>query len=185
MKILFVTTNKHKFKEASAVLQNFSVELEQLDQEYEENHDSSLEEIVRSAAKKLADELNQPVVIEDTGLFFEAYNNFPGALPKFVFNSLGYEGILKLLEGKNRNASFKTIVGFCRPEQESVLFEGIMKGKIILEVKNIDKDVMPYDRFFVPEGKDKTVSEMTLEEKNKLSQRAKAFEEFGKYIDNK
>lgn len=80
MKIEFITTNKHKFQEVQDILKDFPIELEQLDMEYEENHDAGIEDIARDAAKKLANELNRQIVLEDTGLFFEAYDGFPGAL---------------------------------------------------------------------------------------------------------
>ncbi|MBT4277911.1 XTP/dITP diphosphatase [Candidatus Falkowbacteria bacterium] len=182
MKIVFVTTNKHKFQEVRDVLKDYPVELEQLDMEYEENHDDQIEDIARDAVKKLANELNKPVILEDTGLFFEAYDGFPGALPKFVYNTLGYKGIFKLLENEKRDAYFKTVAAYCKPGEEAVLFEGVMKGVITEKVYNQDKDAMPYDRIFIPEGKTKTISEMSLEEKNSFSQRAKAFKEFGEYI---
>ncbi len=182
MKITFITTNKHKFKEAQDILKDYPVELEQLDMDYEENHDESIEEIARGAAKKLADKLNRPVVLEDTGLFFEAYNNFPGALPKFVINSIGFKGIFKLLGGESRKAYFKTVAAFCEPGSEPILFEGIMKGEITKKIYNENKDEMPYDKIFIPEGKNKTISEMTLEEKNSFSQRSKAFKKFGAHL---
>lgn len=152
--------------------------------EYEENHDVSLEEIAGSAAKKLADTLNKPVVVEDTGLFFAAYDNFPGALPKLVFETLGYKGIFKLLAGKTKAAYFKTVAAFCQPGAPPVLFEGVMPGEITQEVHNKDKDVMPYDRIFIPAGETKTISGMSLAKKNTFSQRGKAFRKFGKYIKN-
>ncbi|MBU4466720.1 RdgB/HAM1 family non-canonical purine NTP pyrophosphatase [Patescibacteria group bacterium] len=182
MIITFVTTNKHKFREVKGILKDFPFELEQLDMEYEENHDSEIEDIAGSAARKLAKELKKPIIVEDTGLFFEAYDGFPGALPKFIFKALGYKGILKLLEDEGRGAYFKTIVAYCEPGKEPVLFEGIMKGAITKEVYNLEKDEMPYDKIFVPESKTKTISDMSLEEKNSLSQRAEAFLKFGKYI---
>ena len=183
MKIYFVTTNKHKFEEVKDILKDYPIELEHLNLEYSEDHDQSMDIIAKIAVKKLANELQKPIVLEDTGLFFEAYNNFPGALPKFVFNTLGYKGILKLLEKESRKAYFKTVAGFCEPGKEPILFEGIMKGEITKEVHNESKDVMPYDKIFVPEGKSKTISDMSLEEKNKFSQRAQAFRKFGEYID--
>ena len=150
--------------------------------DYEENHDEKLEEIARGAAKKLADKLNKSVVLEDTGLFFEAYNNFPGALPKFVINSIGFRGIFKLLDGESREAYFKTVAAFCETGSEPIFFEGIMKGEITEKIYNENKDEMPYDKIFIPKGKNKIISEMTLEEKNSFSQRAKAFRKFGEYI---
>lgn len=182
MNIAFITTNKHKFQEVEKILREFPVQLEHINMEYDENHDDGIEEIAKSAAKKLADELNRKVILEDTGLFFEAYNNFPGALPKFVFNSIGFKGIFKLLEGESRDAQFKTVAAFCEPGQQSVLFVGTMKGIIANTVHNQDADVMPYDKIFIPEGKTKPISTMTTDEKNKFSQRAEAFLKFGNFI---
>ena len=181
-KIYFVTTNKHKVQEVKEILKGYALEIEQLNEEYAENHDESLEKIVENAVKELARKLEKPVVIEDTGLFFEAYAGFPGALPKFVFNSLGFQGIFKLLQGENRKAYFKTVVGFCEPGQEPVLFSAKMEGEITEEVFDKDKDLMPYDHIFQPEGKTKTISGMSLKEKNEFSQRAKAFRKFGDYM---
>ena len=185
MKITFITTNKHKFEEVKDILKDYPIELEHLAMEYEENHDESMEEIATAAAKKLANELKRPVVLEDTGLFFEAYQGFPGALPKFVIKTLGYKGIFKLLAGESRAAYFKTAAAFSEPGQEPVLFAGIMKGEITEKIYNEDVDAMPYDRIFIPDGKTVTISGMTLEEKNSFSQRAQAFRKFGEYIKNK
>jgi non-canonical purine NTP pyrophosphatase (RdgB/HAM1 family) len=182
MKITFITTNKHKFEEVKNVLKDYPVELEQLNMEYEENHDAKIEEVARDAAKKLAKELNKPIVLEDTGIFFEAYDGFPGALPKFAIKTLGYKGIFKLLAGENRNAYFKTVAAFCGPGEEPVLFEGIIRGVITDKIHNPDSDVMPYDRIFIPEGEEKTISDMTMDKKNAFSQRARAFRKFGEYI---
>jgi len=182
MRITFITTNKHKFVEVSQLLRGYQIELEHLDQSYEENHDTSLEEIARNAAYTMACALRQPVVLEDTGLFFEAYDGFPGALPKFVFATLGYQGIFKLLEGESRNAYFKTVAGFCMPNGKPILFEGILRGMIAKNVHEANKDVMPYDRIFIPEGASRVIAQFSIAEKNIFSQRAKAFTKFGQYI---
>jgi len=185
MKIQFITTNKHKFEEVNDILKDYPIELEWLNMDYDENHDHSMEDIAKTAAKKLADQLNKPIVLEDTGLFFDAYNNFPGALPKFVITTLGFKGIFKLLEGESRKAYFKTVSAFCEPGKDPVLFEGVMNGEITEQVVNPDKDEMPYDKIFIPEGYDKTISEISFEEKKKYSQRGKSFRKFGEYIKNK
>ena len=182
MKIYFVTTNKHKFAEVKHLLDEYPFELEHLDMEYDEVHEDGIEEIAKKSAKKLADELGKPVILEDTGLFFEAYEGFPGALPKFVIKTLNFKGIFKLLEGESRKAFFKTVAAFCKPGEEPVLFEGKMHGMITEKVHNEEKDEMPYDKIFIPEGKDITISGMTLDEKNSFSQRGKAFKKFGEYM---
>jgi len=168
----------------AAVLGEFGIKVEQLDMEYEENHDASLEEIAKGAAQKLAIELNKAVVVEDTGLFFTAYPNFPGALPKFVYESLGYKGIFKLLEGEDREAYFKTVAAFCAPEGEPVLFTATMRGQVTEEVHNEEADVMPYDKIFIPEGESVTISDMTMEKKNSFSQRGQVFRQLGEWFQS-
>lgn len=182
MHVTFITTNKHKFEEVSDILKPYPIELEWLRMAYEENHDASIEEVARGAAKKLAEELRKPIVLEDTGLFFEAYNGFPGALPKFVYNAIGFKGIMKLLDGEKRGAYFKTVAGFCEPGKEPLLFEGVMHGTISERVHNEGMDAMPYDLIFIPQGYDRTVSDIPLQEKNSISQRGQAFRKFGDFI---
>jgi len=166
------------------VLQSLGIGLDHVDMTYAESHDLGLEEVARASAERLASELDREVVTEDTGLFFTAFDGFPGALPKFVFNTLGYVGIFKLLAGESREAYFKSVAAYAKPGQPARLFEGIMRGTITEEVQNKDADVMPYDRIFIPRGKAITISAMTLAEKNALSQRAAAFKKLGIYVSS-
>jgi len=182
MKICFVTTNKHKVEEVRDILKDYPIELEHLNLEYDENHDLSIEEVAKTAAKKLANKLNKPILLEDTGCFLEAYNNFPGALSKFVINSISYKGIFKLLDRESRKAFFKTVAAFCKPGEEPILFEGILNGEITKEVFHKDKDTMLYNKIFIPEEMNQTISHLSLEEWNKISQRSKAFKKFGEFI---
>jgi XTP/dITP diphosphohydrolase len=184
-KIAFVTTNKHKFEEIDAVLREFGIELEHLDVDYPEDKEKEMKEISLEAAKNLANELNKALFVENTGLYFNAYNNFPGAQPKFVYNSLGFDGILKLLEGVDRSAYFKTVVAYCEPDGEPISFEGIMTGQISDVVYSGDKDAMPYDHIFIPDNYQKAIVDINMEEKNSFSQRGKATRLFGEYLNNK
>lgn len=184
MLIAFITTNKHKLEEAQLLLQDFEIDIEQVDIPYGEDKEAPIEEVAKNAAKKMATILNRPVIVEDTGIYFEAYNNFPGALPKLMFKSLGYEGLLKLLEGKKREAYFKCVIGFCKPGQEPMIFEGLMKGTITENVEDPDKDVMPYERIFIHEGHDQTMSKLSREEKNNISHRGNAFKKLGGFLKN-
>ncbi len=182
MKVYFVTTNKHKFEQVKDILKDYPIELERIDMKYEEDHDKSMEEISRTAAKKLANELNKAIVVEDTGLYFEAYNNFPGALPKYIFNSIGYKGIFKLLEGESRKAYFIAYVAFCEPGKETIVFDGRVNGKITDKVYDESMDEMPYAKIFIPDGHDKTFTGIPISERSKISHRAEAFKKFGEYI---
>jgi XTP/dITP diphosphohydrolase len=183
--IHFATTNKHKFEEVKQILSEFNIDVKQLEIEKIEPRGEMMETIAKNAAELIANKVKLPIILEDTGIFFEAYNNFPGPLPRYIFESIGYKGILKLLEKENKDAYFKTVAAYCEPGQEPVLFEGISKGKISEKVVNKDKDVMPYERIFIPENSNKTLSDMSRTEKNKISHRSKAFRKFGEWYEKK
>ena len=184
MNISFVTSNKHKYEEVKNILSEFSIEVEWNDEELIEP-EGILEDIASYKARYAAKKLHKTVIVEDTGIFFEVYNEFPGIHPKFVFNGIGFEGIMRLLDGKDRKAYSKTIAAFCEPGKEPVLFEGIMRVRISEKVNNPDKNSMPYDHIFIPEGYDITISDMTTEEKNRFSQRAEAFRKLGEFLKEK
>jgi len=184
-RICFITTNKHKFEEVREVLREFNIDIEQLDMEYEENHElGDVEDIAGASAKALSKRINKPFFLEDTGLYFEAYDNFPGVFPKFIIETIGLDGIFRLLKGKSRNAFFKTALAYCEPGEEPVVFSRILKGRISETIENKDMDCFFYDKIFIPEGYDKTISGL-LDKKNEFSHRAKTVRELGKYLKEK
>ncbi|MBI2673184.1 hypothetical protein HYX19_02900 [Candidatus Woesearchaeota archaeon] len=185
MKIIFATSNKHKVEEASAILKEYNIGVEHLNIRYNEARADTVEEVVKESITKLSNDLRLELVIEDTGIFFESYNNYPRPYPKMEFKKLGYRGILKLLKDENKGAYFKTIVGYCNHEKGPLLFDGILGGSISNEVFDLDKDVMPYERIFIPNGYDVTLSKLSREEKNKISHRSKAFKKFAEYYISK
>jgi len=183
--IAFVTTNKSKIDEINDVLKEYGFEAVQKDAEKREDKEADMETIAKSAAKELSQELNMPLIVEDTGLFFKAYDNFPGPQPKFVFKGIGYDGIFRLLEGKDRRAYFETVIAYCEPNKEPVCFDGKMEGSIDEKISEPQSEYMPYASIFIPNGFDKTVSQMTMQEKNTLSQRSKATKKLGEFLKTK
>ena len=180
MKIYFVTGNINKIKEARIILKDLDVEIEQVKIDYPEIQ-GTLEEVAEFGAKWVYNILKKPVIVEDSGFFVEALNGFPGTYSRFVQETIGNEGILKLLEGKeNRNAYFKTVIGYC-DENGVKLFKGIVKGRVSNEIRSKGYG-FAYDSIFIPEGEERTFAEMTTEEKSQISHRKRAFEEFKKFL---
>ena len=64
----------------------------------------------------------KPVIIEDDGLFINSLSGFPGPYSSYIFDTIGNNGILKLL-GNNRDAQFVAIIAFCDSSNEPTLFE--------------------------------------------------------------
>lgn len=181
MDIYFVTANKHKFGQAQRVLSKF-ITLHQLEDGKMEPKEWGIEKVAGYNAKKLADKTGKPVVVDDTGIFFDAYEDFPSHNAKWVIEKLGYEGIFKLLKGVSRKATFKCAVGFCRPGEQEKVFIGELQGEIGEEVKNKEKDTLPYNKIFKPNGYDKTLAEMDDDLMISLLHRTKAFEKLGAYL---
>ncbi len=180
MKISFITQNKYKFQEVKEILNKFGIEVEQIKIEKPEDG-KTIEEIAKNAAEVLSKKLNKTVVVEDTGVLFKAYDNFPGTKSKRIFDEIGFKGLLDKLKGKSRKAEFKTVAAYCEPGKKALIFVGVVNGNIAEEVRMPDKDVMPYEKIFIPEGYDKVWAEIP-EIKKKISHRVKAFEKLGEYL---
>ena len=183
IQISFLTGNSHKFSEAKEALSIFpQIELRQIIEEKIELKDDDLDDPISEIAKKAVEisvkKHNVPLAVEDAGLFFNAYPGFPGLNTKWVMKRIGYEGILSLLDGKDRTAFFRTIVAYCEPGKEPLLFEGKIEGSISNEVIGLDIDCMDYDRIFIPKAHTKTFS-LIMEEKKLMSHRKIAFEKLG------
>ena len=185
MRLLLVTGNRHKFDEMSQILKEFGIELVQKEVELIEPDFSSQGRIAEYKALQAFEKFKEPVVCEDTGVYFDGYNNFPGVLAKRVFSGLGFDGLTAIIRAtKNRNAHFKTVVSYFDGKTMKS-FSGVLRGKLIEKTVSVDKDRLPYEKIFVPEGFSDALVNISLEEKNKVSHRAIATREFGKWLNSK
>jgi len=178
-KIIFVTGNIHKAREAQEILSLAGITVEQNNCGYPELQDDDLEAIAGFGARWASNKLNSEVMVDDSGLFIEALNGFPGPYSAYVAGKLGNERILKLMENEtNRRAIFKCVIGYCKPAGESLLFRGVVIGKI---ARNIRGNLgFGYDPIFEVEGV--TFGEMSHEKKNRLSHRYHALVEFSRWL---
>lgn len=182
MKIILVSSNPGKIQEIKLQLKKFGIKVIAKKMEVPEIRSDKLEEISKEKARIAAKKTNRPVIVDDTGFYFNAYKNFPGAYARFIFNAIGFNGILKLLKGESRNAYFKSVIAYCKPRGRPKIFSGICKGKITKNVKKPIIPRLPYDSIFIPDDDRRTFSQMTKEEKAKYSHRAKAAEKFARWF---
>ena len=147
--------------------------------EYLEPQGNDLIEIARKSAELLAEKIKEPFFIEDSGLFIEALNGFPGPYSSYVSKTIGNEGILKVMKGvKNRKAFFKAVIAYFDGKNVHI-FSGRVDGEISNEMRGCGG--FGFDPIFLYNGK--TFAEMG-EEKNKVSHRRKALEDFFKWLKN-
>jgi len=182
MKLTFVSTNKGKFKELKYAMKKHGIELELEEIEIDEMETGTLEEIAEDKAMKAYAIIKKPLIAEDTGIFFDAYDNYPGVNAKKIWLEIGFEGLLGKLEGKTRTGSFQTVICYVNVNRETHLFRGIMKGTFLDEVKYAKEDQLPFKRIFMPEGWSKPFSDFSEEEVMKVSQRAKAADKLVEFL---
>jgi XTP/dITP diphosphohydrolase len=175
-RLVLVTQNKHKLAELMPLFDEYGVQFDTTDLEKLEIRSPSVEEIAVNAAKHAHEVLKRPVVVDDTGFFVSSLKGFPGSYAAYVLQTVGYQGILKLLEGiHDRNARFVTAVAFCS-ENTQKSFVGEMQGTISTAASGVNG--FGYDPIFTPQGFQKTYGQLSLPEKVAISHRTKAFRAF-------
>jgi dITPase (EC 3.6.1.-) len=177
--LYIVTTNEGKFREARELLAAYGIELGQIRDEKLEVQDDDVELIARVAAEEAFRKHGVPLIVDDTGLYVEALNGFPGPYSSYVLSKVGLRGFLKLMEGvENRRACFRTAVAFA-DGTGVYTFTGETCGRIAESPRG--SGGFGYDPVFVPEGQTRTYAEMGLEEKNAISHRGKALRAFASW----
>ncbi len=178
--IAFVTTNEGKFREVSSKLEELHVKVVREDRSYPEIQADRLEKVVRFAATVLDDQIKGDYLIDDSGLFIDAFGGFPGVYSSYVYKRLGCAGMLKLLEGaRSRTATFETVF-LLRTREEHEVFHGECRGTIADRERG--RGGFGFDPIFIPDGAAKTFAEMTLSEKSAVSHRARAVDALASYL---
>lgn len=186
--LVFATNNKHKFAEINSKLsQQFTLKTLSdigFTDEIPETHET-IEENASEKSFYIFNRFNIDCFADDTGLEIEALDGEPGVYSaRYAGKNATFDDnmnkVLKKLEGvENRKALFKTVISLVENGKETT-FEGIVNG-VITEQKR-GGNGFGYDPVFIPEGYNITFAEMPLEEKNKISHRAKAVQKLIDYL---
>lgn len=188
MEIIFASNNIHKIREIKNVLGNsfnlLSLQDINMNEDIPEN-EMTLEGNALNKARHIFRATGMNVFADDTGLEVEALNGRPGVhSARFAGenknSNANIKKLLSLLDNiPNRNARFRTVIALILDSKEYI-FEGIVNGTITDEKRG--REGFGYDPVFIPEGKSVTFAEMNLNEKNRISHRAKAFEKLKLFL---
>jgi XTP/dITP diphosphohydrolase len=171
-----VTSNPHKAREVAAFF-NGEPEVEHVQLECPEFRHSDVGEIARGKAKFAWEQLGRPLIVDDTAFSVKALKGFPGPYAAYVLETLGYQGILRLLEGiDDREAYFETAIAYADCDGIRV-FRGRIDG--VITRSPIGREGFGYDPIFEVEGR--TLAEISLGEKSRISHRARALSAFGEW----
>lgn len=188
MKVLFATNNINKLKEVESKLGHLKIEIISLNyfKDYTEVKETkdTFHGNAYLKAKYFYDKYNIPVLSDDSGLVC-CYNNLPGVKSKrFAHDSSSdLENNMKLIDmlknATNRDAYFITVLCFIHNDEVNY-FEGRLNGSIGYDL--VGENGFGYDPLFVVGNK--RLAEMTIQEKNSISHRAKAIDNWIMFLNN-
>ena len=188
MKLIFATNNAHKLAEVQAVLgEGYELVTPRqmgITEEIPETS-STLEGNARQKARYLYERTGLDCFADDTGLEVDALDGAPGVhSARYATDGHDFEANTRLLlhnmEGKeDRRARFRTAIILIEGGEEH-LFEGRVEGEITCEPAGCGG--FGYDPVFRPEGYEQTFAEMSADEKNSISHRARAVAKLVEYL---
>ena len=181
--IVFVTSNKGKVASAQERLDDIKLEIFNYD--LIEPRSDDVKVIAESKVRQAYEVVKKPCIALDAGFYINALNGFPRAFVNFALDTIGVDGILKLMEGKeNRKCRFTECLSYY-DGNELHQFMGKHEGNLSNEKLGNDTDKKWSDLWYIfkPYGYEKTLAEMTDEErKNRTKyESVDAMREFAKW----
>jgi XTP/dITP diphosphohydrolase len=198
--VRFVTSNEGKVREARSALDR---PVEQVDYDYTEIQAPDLESIATVGAREAFHELGgeEPVLVDDSGLFLDAFDGFPGPYSAYVEDTVGIEHVQQLVAmAEDDRAWFRSVVAYAYrnedldPDADAdadadaeaasgddtvavECFDGAVPGRI---VPPRGDGGFGYDPIFEHDGQ--TMAERSTEAKNAISHRGRALAKLGDWL---
>jgi len=185
--IIFVTSNLGKLKSAQRELEE--IEVIQYNAELIEPRSDNIKEISKVKAMQAYEMTKKPCISMDSGFFIEELNGFPRAYVNYALETIGIEGILKLMEGKeNRDCKFKECLVYYDGDNMK-FFEAETTGILSSEVRGSDnnKNWSKLSYIFKVKEVGKTIAELSENEREKYlsTEEQSCFKKFIKwYLKN-
>jgi len=194
LKMIAATNNSHKLEEIRAILKDKGVEIISLAEaglniEIEENGETFIENALIKA-REVQRLTGEAAIADDSGLEVDALGGQPGVrsarysgetgADKDKKNNEKLKEALKDIPDDKRGARFCSAIAAVYPEGREITAEGYVYGKIGYIEKG--EYGFGYDPLFIVDGYGRTMAEIDLSEKNKISHRANALKEFVKKL---
>ena len=183
--LVIATHNKGKMAELAEMFQGRAIKLvsaADLGLESPEETGTTFIENAELKARFVAAATGKIALADDSGFCVEALDGAPGVYSadwaelgngKRDFG-MAIEKVYKAMgEHPNKKAKFVSVLTLCWPDGHCETVEGFAHGEIVKPPRGTQGH--GYDPAFVPDGDDRTYSEMSTTEKNKISHRADSF----------
>lgn len=175
MGIYYISTNKGKCASVIEQAQEKNIDVKCMALEIEELEIEDVGIVSLDKAHKAYEQIKEPCFVEDSGFYIDAYpgkKNFPGTLVKRSGISTNIENLLETMKDvKNRNCRFISCVTYYEDGYYKQFFS-ISEGVLTTEIRgNLNEKARSrLWEVFIPKGYQKTLAEMTDEERKKRRQ---------------
>lgn len=173
-----VTGNPGKLRELQAIFP-MSVKLRARELDLSEIQSMDSEEIIRDKLDRAFAEIKKPVIVEDVSVELGCLNGLPGPFIRYFEERLGRGALHEL----TRHYDDKSVLARCTmgyfDGEDRYIVHGEMRGTVVAPR---GENGFGFDFVFVAEGQTKTNAELSPEEKNKISHRARAVEQLVKAL---
>lgn len=191
--IVAASRNKHKIEEIEAITKKFGmniisrddagvpkIEIEEDGETFEENSYKKAYEIMKMCGSI--------TIADDSGLMVDYLGGAPGVYSARFAGEDGNDeknnekliSLLKDVPYKERRGKFVSVITMVYPDGETLVARGECHGHII--DAPVGENGFGYDPLFVPDGYQRTFAQLSPEEKNQISHRAKALVELEKLL---
>ena len=163
--VIFVTHNKGKIASAKKYLKDVNLKI--FEYELEEPRSDDIKYISKYKVMEAYRLVNEPCISLDCGFWIDELNGFPRAFVNYSLETIGIEGILKLMEGKEkRTCKFTECLSYY-DGKELKQFMGEHLGTLSKKILGNDTDKKWSDLWYIykPYGYNKTLAQMTEEER--------------------
>lgn len=163
--ILYATGNPGKIHSLQTVLNPLGISVSSVDLEIVEIQANSAREVAEDKVQKAFAEVGKPVVVQDSAFIIPSLCNFPGPYTKYMLETVGLEGILRVVESYETPCSFSECLAYYDGSNMKVfetLIPGILTKKIAESAPK--HATSPLWKAFIPLSQEKTLAEMSEEE---------------------
>lgn len=159
MNLVFVTGNKDKFADAQSTLSKYGISISQEKLDIDELQSLDGVKISQDKAKKAYQQLQTPLIVNDTVWMIPSLQNFPGPYMKFANDSFTPQDWLDLMSNKaddDRKVVMREIVTYIDLEKMESFYRDVT-GEFLFKIAG--DDGVPSDKVISFTGDDITIAE--------------------------
>lgn len=185
--LLFATSNKGKVASMRNRLNPLGISVTQIKLDLIEPQADTCKEISEIKAKQAFEQINRPVLVDDSAFHIPSLNGFPGPYVKYILKTLGGRGILKISKGiSNRYAYFESSLTFISARNKHHTIHGTTEEVLLsneyVEVKNPEAWSELWN-ITMPYGSSKVYAELSTNERAEINKAKKQNDCYDQFAD--